>query len=72
LICTIDDDGVGRDKATELRNEMHTEYQSRGMQLSKRRAELYNIEQDIVDKKDKNGIATGTTIILKIPLALKP
>jgi LytS/YehU family sensor histidine kinase len=72
LICTIDDDGVGRDKATELSNEMHTEYQSRGMQLSKRRAELYSIELDIVDKKDKNGIATGTTIILKIPLALKP
>lgn len=72
LICTIDDNGVGRDKATELRNEMHTEYQSRGMQLSKRRAELYNIEQDIIDKKDKSGAATGTTIILKIPLALKP
>lgn len=72
LICTIDDNGVGRDKATELRNELHTEYQSRGMQLSKRRAELYHIEQDIVDKKDKNGIATGTTIILRIPLSLKP
>jgi len=72
LICTINDNGVGRDKAATLRNQLHTEYQSRGMQLSKRRAELYNIEQEIIDKKDSNGTATGTTIILKIPLSLKP
>lgn len=72
LVCMIEDNGVGRDKATQLRNELHTEYQSRGMQLSKRRAELYDIEQDIVDKKDEEGQASGTIIILRIPLALKP
>lgn len=72
LLCTIDDDGVGREKASALRNEWHTEYQSRGMQLSKRRAELYNIEQQIIDKKSEQGLATGTMIILKIPLTLKP
>lgn len=72
LICSIDDNGVGRDKALKLRNEMHTEYQSRGMQISKRRAELYGIEEQIVDKQDAEGNATGTTIILKIPLDLQP
>lgn len=72
IICEIEDNGVGREKAYAFRNEMHTEYQSRGMQLSKRRAELYKIEQEIVDKKDGEGHATGTIIILKIPLELKP
>jgi anti-sigma regulatory factor (Ser/Thr protein kinase) len=72
IICTINDDGVGREKAAALKNQLHTEYQSRGMQLSKRRAELYHIEQDIIDEKDEKGNAMGTTIVLKIPLTLKP
>lgn len=72
LVCEIDDNGIGRARAAELKSSMHIEYQSRGMQLSRRRAELYNIGQQIVDKKDSNGIATGTTIIISIPLELKP
>ena len=72
LVCEIDDNGIGREKAQQLKNERHIEYQSRGMQLSKRRAELYNIEQEIIDKKDEKGNSTGTTIIVKIPLQLKP
>jgi len=72
LVCTIDDNGVGRAAATALRNKIYTEYQSRGMQLSKRRAELYGIEQEITDKVNEGGRATGTTILLKIPLTLKP
>jgi hypothetical protein len=42
------------------------------MQLSRRRAELYNIRQEIVDKKDEKGMAAGTKIIISIPLELKP
>jgi hypothetical protein len=42
------------------------------MQLSKRRAELYDIQQEIVDKKDAHGNAMGTTIVLRIPLVLRP
>jgi LytS/YehU family sensor histidine kinase len=72
LVCEIDDNGIGRAKAAELKSNMHIEYQSRGMQLSKRRAELYNIRQEIVDKKDENGNAAGTKIIISIPLGLKP
>ncbi len=71
LVCEIDDNGIGRAKAAELKSEMHIEYQSKGMSISKRRAELYNIEQAVVDKIDENGNATGTTIIVKIPLNLQ-
>ena len=69
LVCEIEDNGVGREKAFALRSEMHTEYQSRGMQLSKRRAELYGIEQNIIDKIDEMGNAAGTKIVLMIPIA---
>ena len=72
LVCEIEDNGIGREKAAELKSNRHIEYQSRGMQLSRRRAELYNIRLEILDKKDEGGKATGTKIIISIPLELKP
>lgn len=72
VYCEIDDNGVGRTKAAALKSAMHIEYQSRGMQLSKRRAELYNIEQTVIDKTGARGEAAGTTIVLKIPATLQP
>lgn len=69
LIFTVDDNGIGREKAAALKSSHHIEYQGRGMSISKRRAELYNIEQVIKDKKDEAGNGVGTTIILKIPIA---
>ncbi|MBS1758885.1 MAG: histidine kinase [Bacteroidetes bacterium] len=71
VICEIDDNGIGRAQASALKSKQHIEYQSKGMQLSERRAALYHIEQSIIDKQDKNGNATGTTIILKIPTTLQ-
>jgi anti-sigma regulatory factor (Ser/Thr protein kinase) len=71
LVCEIEDNGIGREKAAELKSKRHIEYQSRGMNISKRRAELYKIEQNVTDKKDEQGNATGTTITVKIPLDFK-
>jgi len=71
LVCEIDDNGIGREKAAALKSKRHIEYQSRGMNISRRRAELYNIDQQVTDKKDENGNATGTTITVKIPLNFK-
>ncbi len=71
LVCEIDDNGIGRKKAAELKSKRHVEYQSKGMNISRRRAELYKIDQEVTDKKDENGNATGTTITVKIPLNFK-
>ena len=71
LVCEIDDNGIGREKAAALKSERHIEYQSRGMNISRRRAELYNIRQEVTDKKDEQGAATGTTVTVKIPLDFK-
>ena len=71
LVCEIDDNGIGREKAAALKSKRHVEYQSKGMNISKRRAELYNIDQMVTDKKDDLGHATGTTVTVKIPLDFK-
>lgn len=72
LVCTIDDNGIGRKKAAELKSSRHIEYQGRGMSISRRRAELYRIQQEIKDKTDEAGNSLGTTIVLTIPPELKP
>jgi LytS/YehU family sensor histidine kinase len=72
LVCTIEDNGIGRKKAAALKSSRHIEYQGRGMSISRRRAELYRIQQEIKDKTDEAGNSLGTTIILKIPPELKP
>jgi hypothetical protein len=59
-------------KPVSLKVNNTSNYQSKGMSISKRRAELYHIEQALIDKKDMEGNSSGTTIIVKIPLALKP
>ncbi len=72
LVCMIDDNGVGREAAAKLKSKNHIEYQGRGMSISRRRAVLYNISQEIIDKRNADGNAAGTSIVLKIPLELKP
>jgi hypothetical protein len=64
--------GIGRDKAAALKSKSHIEYQSRGMNISKRRSELYGIGQEIIDKTDAEGNSAGTRIIVRIPVSLKP
>jgi two-component sensor histidine kinase len=71
LVCEIDDNGIGREKAAALKSNMHIEYQGRGMNISRRRAELYNIQQELTDKKDQACQAAGTTVTVKIPLDFK-
>ncbi|MCX8019591.1 MAG: ATP-binding protein [Chitinophagaceae bacterium] len=68
LECRIDDNGIGREKAQQIQKNTHIEYQSKGMQLSRRRAALYGIDCEILDKKNEEGKPEGTTVILKIPL----
>lgn len=72
LVCTIDDDGIGRKKGMEisLKTRKHI---PKGMSLvqekSKILKELYNkdILIAIVDKVNENGESTGTQVIISIP-----
>lgn len=74
LICSVKDNGVGRDASAKAKTQQHIEYQSRGMELTAKRIELLNTEVThkasvtIIDLMDDNNIAIGTEVVLRIPL----
>jgi ligand-binding sensor domain-containing protein len=68
LLCSIKDNGIGREKATAIRNSSGIKRQPRGMVITQERIEIFN-EQNrknfsvkITDLKDENGEATGTLV----------
>jgi ligand-binding sensor domain-containing protein len=72
LECTITDNGIGREKAQELKSKSVTRNKSLGMKLTEDRlhtlnqfAEL-NASIEIIDIRDENGKGSGTKVILKI------
>jgi len=74
LECIIEDNGVGRDKAKELRSKSATSRKSLGMQLTENRLSLLNkhaelnASVEIIDLKNGHDEAAGTKVILKIPI----
>lgn len=71
LHCIVEDDGIGRQKAKELKSSMHVEYQSKGMSLTEMRIQAINqisdkkISIEIVDKYEEAS-TTGTIVKLLI------
>ena len=78
LICTIKDNGVGREKATELNSWRPKEYQSSGLQTAHKRLRIFNTSSSqefptedffqINDLRDTHGRSNGTEVVIKISL----
>ena len=74
LVCVIEDDGVGRQRAAELKSKSATRSKSLGMQITAHRMELmkelYGKETtvEIVDLVDASGEACGTRVVLTISI----
>jgi ligand-binding sensor domain-containing protein len=74
LLCTIADDGVGREKAAALKNKS-ANHKSMGMRITESRIAMLqkmngeNRSVEIRDVFDAEGNAAGTEVVLKIPLA---
>lgn len=74
LRISISDDGVGRKKAKEFKDNAPFPRKSTGLKSVKRRMEVLNeiyktnLIYHIVDLHDNKGNALGTQIIIKIPL----
>ena len=74
LVCTIEDNGVGRSQAQQFKGLSPIEYQSRGMTLTQRRMEMMNhgkdtsISIDVEDLETEERKPMGTRIILRFPL----
>ncbi|WP_163409444.1 sensor histidine kinase [Flavobacterium ajazii] len=76
LLITINDNGIGRKRSEELNRIKKEKHQSFSSDANEKRLEILNknvtnlaeIALKIIDKYDQNEIATGTTIILTIPI----
>ncbi|MEQ1675591.1 MAG: two-component regulator propeller domain-containing protein [Chitinophagaceae bacterium] len=74
LQCVIEDNGIGREKAKELKSKTATSRKSLGMQLTENRLSLLNKHAElhasieIIDMEKGNGEGAGTKVILKIPV----
>jgi len=69
LEIVIEDNGVGREKASELSSKT---YQSRGTRINNRRIEMLNILGSgkgsvQIEDLSENSMATGTRVIISIP-----
>src|SRR4030095_16662356 len=74
LLCTIEDNGVGRDMAQQLHDKSVTNQRALGMKITEERLRLRNRKQgrqciQITDLKDNHDHAVGTRVILHIPIA---
>ena len=74
LKCTIQDDGIGRKKAVELKKRSTSGKKSMGMNITQDRIQTINkiyetnTSVNVIDMTDENGMATGTKVELSIPL----
>ncbi len=74
LFCKISDDGIGREKAAELKSKSSLPYKSMGMRITADRLAMLqqqgNIENPIAvrDLLFPDGNAAGTEVVIKLPL----
>ena len=74
LCCRITDDGIGRNKATELKSKSASTHKSMGMQITASRIEMLQQKKQldtsikITDLVLPDGSAGGTEVMLKIPI----
>lgn len=71
LICSIEDDGIGRDAAGELKKASLLKQNSVGMKITQERIEAAGRGQDsgvrIIDLKGPDGEALGTRVLIQLP-----
>lgn len=74
LFCVIEDNGIGREKAKEIKNQSGIKYESHGMLITKERLDILNLQNksqttvNIIDLKDSEGNASGTRVEIMIPV----
>lgn len=73
VLCSIEDNGVGRAKAAQYKAQTKKLHQSFATQATENRLDLLNYGKDrkigvnIIDLQDDNGVVKGTKVLLTIP-----
>ncbi len=74
ILCTIEDNGIGRDRAREIRLQKNGNHQSLGTTITESRLKLVNelygqsMQVHYTDLADAAGMAAGTRVRINIPL----
>lgn len=76
ILCVVEDNGIGREKAQQLKNEdpQFQNHRSKGTRITEERLSILHNSKDelfveIIDLKDaKTGEATGTRVEIQIPI----
>jgi ligand-binding sensor domain-containing protein len=77
VLCIIEDNGIGRERATELKKQKPKKHKSHGTNITSKRIEMLNkinqcsFKVEFEDLKDNKGIPCGTRVLLKIPNNIK-
>ena len=66
LICTVEDNGVGREKASELQQNSFKKYKSRGTDLVNRRVKILNEMGYNINIQTNDRTKGGTVVTIKI------
>jgi sensor histidine kinase YesM len=74
IICTIEDNGIGREAAKERNQRRENNHNSLGTQITKSRLDLVNelygtsLQTVYTDLKNENSEPTGTRVEIHIPI----
>ena len=74
LVCTVEDNGIGRKKAQELKQNLTNTHQSMGTRVTEERLAALNkelateVSVKYEDLMDKNGNSLGTKLVILLPL----
>ena len=72
--CTIEDNGIGREAALEIKKQKNGNHNSLGTKITESRLNLVNalygknMKIDYTDLKDANGNPAGTKVVIHIPI----
>ncbi|MBX2873003.1 MAG: histidine kinase [Saprospiraceae bacterium] len=78
LICEIEDDGIGRVAARKIQENTNRVHRSLGMKITKDRIQMMNETQgipariEIIDLYGEGGKATGTKVVVYLPVTHSP
>jgi len=71
---TIEDNGVGRKRASEIQKSKKLEVSNQGIKITRERLEIFNKQKNVptygieyVDLHNEHGEASGTKVVLKVP-----
>ncbi len=74
ITCQIEDNGIGRVRAAEIKKAKLVDHQSKGIHLTMQRLQILGDELElhtstqIIDLYDSDGNATGTRVMMQLPV----